>query len=340
MMSRSAVIDRQLLRNVYGSFPVGVTVVTTRDPDGRLWGMTASSFNSISMDPPLVSISIIARTPSHGAFTRNDEFAISVLGADQADMARKFATPAEDKLSGVDFEQTQFRSPVLAGASAWLVCTPERVLEIGDHSLLVGRVVACRSSEVSSLAYHRGGFFGLVEQDAAPVEVLPSSHAMVGFIVEYDSRIALVRAADGNGWSLPAAPLGGGRTTDEALRSTGQQLIGTPVEPDFLYSIVDLHEHLACSIYRGRLLHVPSDVDGVRWFAADDIPWDDLHPDVLGTVVRRYLKERVADHFGVFVNVGQGRLATIHTETDWRLTKRHTRKAEPNAVRQHPDRRG
>jgi flavin reductase (DIM6/NTAB) family NADH-FMN oxidoreductase RutF len=310
-MTLMAGIDRQLLRSVYGSFPVGVTVVTTRGSGGRPWGMTASSFNSISVDPPLVSISIITSTPSHGAFVRGAEFAISVLSAGQADLARKFAMPAEDKFSGVPLEQTPFSSPVLADSAAWLVCEPHQVLEMGDHSLLVGRVLGCRSAGVPPLAYHGGGFYHLTEPD----EVLPPSHGTVGFIVEYESRIALARTD--HGWSLPTGPLAGGETTTEALRVTAQQLIGTSVEPDFLYSIVDLHEHLACIIYRGRLTQAPAQADGVHWFAADEIPWDSLNPSVLRAVMNRYLKERIADQFGVFVNVGEGRFATLRSETDW-----------------------
>jgi flavin reductase (DIM6/NTAB) family NADH-FMN oxidoreductase RutF/ADP-ribose pyrophosphatase YjhB (NUDIX family) len=315
-MTVKSSLDRQLLRNCYGSFPVGVTVVTTRDADGVLWGMTASSFNSISMDPPLVSISIIEQTPSHHAFTHSREFGISILGVEQADLARKFATPADDKFSGVGFENTGYGAPILANASAWLVCNPVQRLAVGDHTLLIGEVVACKANDVPALAYHRGGFFSLAEKSEA-AKLPRRSHGAVGFIVEYDSKIALVRDNRTGRWSLPAGPPQAAPTIDESLRRTAKQLIGTEVEPDFLYSIADLHEHLACNIYRGRLLQAPTDTDRVRWFTEQEIPWSDLGSTVMTNVIRRYLEERVADQFGVFVSVGHGRIATIRSESDW-----------------------
>jgi flavin reductase (DIM6/NTAB) family NADH-FMN oxidoreductase RutF len=311
-------LDRQRLRAAYTSFATGVTVVATNDSGGRAWGMTASSFYSVSLDPPLVSISLTRDTPSFNAFVGSKEYSISILSAEQSALARHFATPVDDKFAGVEMETTGFESPVLAGTAAWLVCKPHEVHEIGDHTLLIGQVLAAGIHDRPPLVYHRGTFFALADQATEEVERLRQRGSTVGFIVEYDDAVALVpdpQAA--SGWTLPMGRLSGGRTNAEALTATATRLIGEPVEPDFLYSMIDVNDHLTCLVYRARLTQAPVASSNVRWVAVEDIPWDDVSTSKVVFLLQRYLEERVADQFGVFVNVGRGRIATITSEHEW-----------------------
>lgn len=313
-----ALVDRQRLRAAYTSFATGVTVITTKGRDGRAAGMTASSFYSISLDPPLVSISLTRNTPSFDSFVGAEEFAISILSVEQSGLARQFATPAEDKFEGVALERTQFSSPVLSGCSAWLVCRPERVIDVGDHSLLVGEVIATRVHDRPPLIYHRGTFFGVADQVSEESDLLRHRGAMVGFIVECDDKVALVPDPYApSGLTLPMARLAGGRTNAEALAVTARRLLGERVEPDFLYSLIDINDHLTCMVYRARLREAPRGGRLVQWFAADDIPWDEITSSAVAYLLRRYVTERVVDQFGVYVNVGGGRVATITAEREW-----------------------
>lgn len=318
MSDISQALDRQRLRAAYTSFATGVTVVATNDHDGRLWGMTASSFYSISLEPPLVSISLTRDTPSYNAFVNSKEYAISILSMEQSGLSRHFATPSEDKFVGVDLEPTGFASPVLSGTAAWMICSPQDIHEIGDHTLLVGRVLAAGIHDRPPLVYHRGTFYALADQATEEIERLRQRVSTVGFIVEYDDAVALVRDPHtASGWTLPMGRLAGGRTNSEALAATASRLIGESVEPDFLYSMIDINDHLTCLVYRGRLTGAPAGSSKVRWFAVEDIPWQDVSTSKVFALLKRYLEERVADQFGVFVNVGRGRIATITTEHEW-----------------------
>jgi len=317
-MSTDTLVDRQRLRAAYTSFATGVTVVTTRDAGGQAWGMTASSFYSISLDPPLVSISLTRNTPSFEAFAAAHEYAVSILSVGQSGIARQFARPAEDKFDGVELEDQPLGSPVIAGSAAWLVCRPQQIIDIGDHALLIGEVVATRVHDRPPLVYHRGTFFGLAEQVTDESDLMRHRGSTVGFIVDCDDMVALVpdpHAA--SGFTLPMARPAGGRTNAEALATTARRLIGEGVEPDFLYSLIDINDHLTCMIYRARLTRAPERGGAVHWFAADDIPWDEISDRSVANLLRRYLTERVADQFGVYVNVGGGRIATITSEREW-----------------------
>ncbi len=304
--------ERQLLRNVYGCFPVGVTVLTTSDASGQLWGMTASSFCPISMDPPLISVALMESTPSHDAFAHSNEFAVSILSQTQFELARKFATPSPYKFAGVHLVESSHRSPILDGAVAWLVCRPERIVTVGDHSLLVGEVIECAVAEAQPLAYQSGGFFALQrhphgrEEEEAQLR----EHGMVAFLVESDARLALALGEDGE-WTLPMGKLVAAPTIEESLLETARNVLDLDVNVDFLYSMVNLSDNVTCSIYRARLRHDDGRPGRVEWFQADDLPWTQFTNSALVAATERYLKERVSDQFGVFVGLGEDRLAVI-----------------------------
>jgi flavin reductase (DIM6/NTAB) family NADH-FMN oxidoreductase RutF len=312
-------LDKQFLKHAYGAFLTGVTVLTTVDEQGTKWGMTASSFNSISLEPPLISISIGDHTPSHSAFTNCTEFGVSILAVDQTHIARQFATRADDKFAGAPIANTPHDTPVLDGGAAWLICRPKQVLEVGDHSVIIAEVVACDVSDQEPLAYHRGTFFSLADQVKDELAHLKQRQSTVGFIVEYEDKIALVPdgTSSTGGWTLPMGRLTGGTTTAEALRATASRLLKAAVEPDFLYSTIDIGDNSTCSIYRGHLRHGPEQESNISWFSEDDVPWAEISAGPVEVLVRRYLRERVSDQFGIYVSVGDGRIAKITKEAAW-----------------------
>lgn len=132
--------DPRALRRAFGSFATGVTVITTVDRMGRRWGMTANSFSSVSLDPPLVLWSQALTAPSHAAFRESGRFAINILSEEQVEASRRFATAGADKFQGIRVRSGLAGIPLLEDCVAWIECTTEAVHPGGDHALFLGRV--------------------------------------------------------------------------------------------------------------------------------------------------------------------------------------------------------
>jgi flavin reductase (DIM6/NTAB) family NADH-FMN oxidoreductase RutF len=138
-------------------FPTGVTVVTTRDAQGAPMGLTVNSFTSVSLEPPLVLICIGRSTGSHDRLIASGSFAVSMLSEAQGEIARRFARqPSEGRFEGVGWWPTPSGNPVLEGATAWLDCSIEEVMQAGDHTIILGRAQSCGSSDTPALLFHRG----------------------------------------------------------------------------------------------------------------------------------------------------------------------------------------
>ena len=148
--------DTTRLRQALGRFPTGVAIVSTRTKESERVGLTINSFSSISLLPPLVAWCINRRARSYSAFRWSDRFTITVLAADQAELARRFATAGADKFRDIpdDFEQ----SPIIPGGVAWFECTAYRTISLGDHLMHVGQVTAFEFSQRDPLLFAEGSF--------------------------------------------------------------------------------------------------------------------------------------------------------------------------------------
>lgn len=150
-------LDARAFRQVMGSFPTGVTVVTGVGAAGIPLGLTVNSFTSVSLDPPLVLVCIGRDASSHDALVAGAGFAVNILADDQDALARRFASePAPDRFDGVAWARGPNGAPVLEGAAAWLACAVDAVHPGGDHSILVGRVETGAASGRGALAFYRG----------------------------------------------------------------------------------------------------------------------------------------------------------------------------------------
>ncbi len=147
-------------RTALGMFATGVTIVTARTQEGELVGLTANSFNSVSLDPPLVLWSLASAAASLPAFRAGSHYAINVLGADQQALALRFASKGVDRFADVAFVDGAGGAPVLAGAAATFECFNRSRYEEGDHVIFVGEVERCTRREgASPLLYHGGKFY-------------------------------------------------------------------------------------------------------------------------------------------------------------------------------------
>lgn len=152
-------IDPRELRFALGNFATGVTVVTSRTADGSLLGMTVNSFNSVSLDPPLVLFSMDRAALSLPDFEAAGCFAVNVLSSDQEELSNRFARVAGDKWTGVDHEIWETGSPVLQGTLISFDCTTWQTYDGGDHVIFVGKVVKVTSqTDLDPLLFFRGRY--------------------------------------------------------------------------------------------------------------------------------------------------------------------------------------
>ncbi|MBX4171479.1 flavin reductase family protein [Rhodococcus pyridinivorans] len=150
--------ETQLFRSAMASFPSGVTIVTTTDADGRWWGFTASSFCSVSMDPPLVLVCLADTAECHPVFTAAQRWMIHVIHPDHAELATRFATRGADKFTHAGFVPDERGLPVLTDACVTLDCTASARHAGGDHTILVGRVEHTSVREAEPAIYFQRAF--------------------------------------------------------------------------------------------------------------------------------------------------------------------------------------
>jgi flavin reductase (DIM6/NTAB) family NADH-FMN oxidoreductase RutF len=150
----------QALRSALGLFATGVTIVTTRASDGSMIGLTANSFNSVSLTPPLVLWSLGTKSGSLQAFLQAKHYAIHVLSVEQQSLAERFASKMVDRFEGVTLQEGLGGVPILPGCAAVFECTSRSQYPEGDHVILVGEVLACQHDAARSpLLFHGGKFY-------------------------------------------------------------------------------------------------------------------------------------------------------------------------------------
>ena len=151
--------DPRTLRDALGSFATGVTVVTCFDELGEPFGLTANSFTSVSLDPPLLLVCVHKQAQCAAAFTAAAHFAVNVLQTGQQPASIRFSTRQEDRFGANDWSRGEFGAPVLQESLGVFECERYAVYEGGDHHILVGRVVkASFNPELDPLLYFRGRY--------------------------------------------------------------------------------------------------------------------------------------------------------------------------------------
>lgn len=151
-------VEPRALRDAMGCFATAVTVVTTLK-DGVAIGVTVNSFNSVSLDPPLVLFSLAHDATALQAIRESDRFAVNVLGEDQQDFSQRFATSGIDALEDVPNCPGPTGCALIEGAIAHFDCRLEQAIEAGDHTILIGRVEAVtHQMSGEPLMYYRGQY--------------------------------------------------------------------------------------------------------------------------------------------------------------------------------------
>lgn len=322
-VQRTTALDTMALRRTLGAFLTGVTVVTTIDEDGMSRGLTANSFTSVSLDPPLVLVCIAATAGSYQAFERCESFAINVLAEGQEDISKRFASPRPNKFEGLATQPGAKGVPVLTDCLAWLDCATHDRIVVGDHMVLIGLVQGFDCGSHRPLGFFQGGYV----QFGAEVQALSrrDRRVLIGWLVETDKGLLLSGRRSSSGdlqWTVPLGPPGLAENGDEAMREAAQATLGAPAETAFLYSVVDIPATgTTCLIYRARLLAPLPESEStplIRAFPPDEIPWDEIPDSHIRDMLHRYLRERTTDRFGIYAgDVKDGQVAVIGDQALW-----------------------
>ena len=158
------------LRDCLGMFATGVTIVTTGTADGGFAGLTVNSFNSVSLDPPLVLWSLGRRATSVGDFLAARTFAVNVLAAEQLELALRFSRSGGNRFEGLSLHEGLGGAPLIAGAIAWFECETRTHQIHGDHVLFIGEVKRCARASGRPLVFEGGGFAVAHPLPAEPIE--------------------------------------------------------------------------------------------------------------------------------------------------------------------------
>lgn len=225
--------DPRALRDAFGCFMTGVTVVTTLDAQGRPVGFTANSFSSVSLDPPLLLVSIANSSANRATFTAAEGFAVNILAEGQRDVSATFARPVADRFADIYWKRGPVGGPVIAGVSAWFDCRLEQTVEAGDHTILIGRIGGFEATPAPGLGYYRGAYV-TPAQTAAQLPTGPD--VVITAILEAAGQVLLTDDGRG-GLTLPMLRVG-----REGVQAALARLIaetGLTAQPGSIYAIYE-----------------------------------------------------------------------------------------------------
>jgi flavin reductase (DIM6/NTAB) family NADH-FMN oxidoreductase RutF len=154
--------DQSLLRKVMGLFATGVTVITTRDQQGKPYGLTANAVTSLSLEPPLLLICVDRKAETYPHFFDSKIFVLNILAENQEDISRRFATTGGDKFAGLGCHLGRLGTPILDGTLGHIECRITETLEGGDHVIHIGEVQEAEAREGRPLLFFRGKYRQLV----------------------------------------------------------------------------------------------------------------------------------------------------------------------------------
>ncbi|WP_144379092.1 flavin reductase family protein [Mesorhizobium amorphae] len=301
--------DPRALRDAFGAFLTGVTVVTTHDADGAPIGFTANSFASVSLEPPLLLVCLARTSRNFGPLTQAPGFAVNILSQGQKEVSNTFARPVEDRFATVDWTVGPNGSPILSDVAAWFDCTMHQIVDGGDHVVLLGRIEAFCNGQLNGLGYARGGYF-VPELAQKAVSVASSETGTIaGTVATQAGQVLLLRGPAGR-FALPSCVLASGEGPDQLQTFVGE-LAGVTASLGFIYSLYEDRktgkQHL---VYRCEL--GPGDIRTGQLFPVDALPLDNLVDAPTADVLSRYASESVLGNFGMYVGDEQsGKVVSV-----------------------------
>ena len=287
--------DPLALRNAFGAFATGVTVITTRQPDGAPRGFTANSFTSVSLDPPLLLVCLAKTAHSCTTFMEAEHFAVNVLAEHQKDISGLFASRAPDKFDHCTWTPGIGDVPLIDGALAQFACARERLVDAGDHIVLIGRVLDFATCDGDPLGYFRGKYFSIGLEDRLVSAIAATGTTRIGAVLNNAGRLLLCEGADG---SLSVPAMHGPKPSLDTLRA-GLEAEGLTPEVEFLYAVYEDSETGATGIfYHGQVSGAAP--AGMIYLPLDSLPLDRIANAAERAMLDRYGREFEHGSFGIY----------------------------------------
>lgn len=309
-------LDVARYRQALGSFLTGVTVVTTVDREGRDRGLTANSFTSVSLNPPLVLFCVDKRAGSFECFASGVGYVVHILGSEQQELAKTFASKSPTKFEGIDLGRSTTGAAIIVGVHATLDCSVETVVEAGDHAVVIGRVNAFSVEEKRPLGFYQGKMQSFhAEEELAALARTSGSALNVLWLIETGAG-AVILAEDSGRLRLPESSVPTGDLHSAALSEVASKTLGCRVGIDFLYSVYGAAGDSLTLVYRGRA--EPSDDTVIllpEGFVQEDADSAAtlLNDATQSAVLERYVNERGDTNFGIYAGSADlGEVAMIN----------------------------
>jgi flavin reductase (DIM6/NTAB) family NADH-FMN oxidoreductase RutF len=285
-------IEAGALRQAFGRYMTGVTVVTGLGPDNTPVGFTANSFTSVSLDPPMLLVCPGRHLSSFEIFAKTDHFAVNILAEGQEQVSNLFARSVPDRFDNVNWTADAHGCPLIEGRSAGFSCKVTDRVPAGDHMILIGHITAFDDADRRGLGYCSSGYFSLgnERQADAPAQ---GADSCARVILEHDGHVVMTK--DGN---LPEVHLSAGLGARTALRGYLEQS-GMDVRLGPVYAIYTQPDGTRLTVLRGQ-------VNGPLMGPFTEIPVSDLGnrdgPDAAeADMLRRFAQEYRDQSFGLYV---------------------------------------
>jgi len=281
------------LRDAFGSFMTGVTVVTTCKDDGTPLGFTANSFASVSLDPALLLVSIAKTSSNYNNFANASHFAINILAEEQQDISNTFARPSDDRFANLAWTKSASHNPVIDQVSAWFDCTTYQVVDAGDHAILIGKVDDFGSAGFAGLGYYRGAYFTPAKSST---DVISSMKVMMMALIGHENQILLEQTQDQK-WTLPHLMVekDGAEKALEKIFAAYQP----EASPSFIYSVYD--DVTTQQQYIAFLCNTPiAHATKGQFVDLNDLEQLTFVDSALESMLMRYRKENHLKTYGVY----------------------------------------
>ncbi|WP_288401233.1 flavin-dependent trigonelline monooxygenase reductase component [uncultured Acinetobacter sp.] len=281
------------LRDAFGSFMTGVTVVTTCKDDGTPLGFTANSFASVSLDPALLLVSIAKTSSNYNNFANASHFAINILAEEQKDISNTFARPSDDRFANLAWTKSASHNPVIDQVSAWFDCTTYQVVDAGDHAILIGKVDDFGSAGFAGLGYYRGAYFTPAKSST---DVISSMKVMMMALIGHENQILLEQTQDQK-WTLPHLMVekDGAEKALEKIFAAYQP----EASPSFIYSVYD--DVTTQQQYIAFLCNTPiAHATKGQFVDLNDLEQLTFVDSALESMLMRYRKENHLKTYGVY----------------------------------------
>lgn len=281
------------LRDAFGSFMTGVTVVTTCKDDGTPLGFTANSFASVSLDPALLLVSIAKTSSNYNNFANASHFAINILAEEQKDISNTIARPSDDRFANLAWTKSASHNPVIDQVSAWFDCTTYQVVDAGDHAILIGKVEDFGSAGFAGLGYYRGAYFTPAKSST---DVISSMKVMMMALIGHENQILLEQTQDQK-WTLPHLMVekDGAEKALEKIFAAYQP----EASPSFIYSVYD--DVTTQQQYIAFLCNTPiAHATKGQFVDLNDLEQLTFVDSALESMLMRYRKENHLKTYGVY----------------------------------------